>query len=179
MLLLASLASGWSCASEEIPIYGDPARVAGGASGASGASGAGGGSGGSDTGGSGPCVVQEACAVSFKTDIFPVLDTRSKCSDDNLCHGPSVKESGLELKAMDVASYHKGLLEYSLADPAGKYIVPCNPKKSKFLCNMKLSEGTNPDPPCGTLMPQKAANGVTEAELEKIKDWIECGAPNN
>lgn len=169
LLLVAATAVG--CASEEIPNYGDPARVAGGVG--SGGGGEGGSGGGTGTGGA-ECTVDASCAVSFATDIFPVLDATSKCADAT-CHAAGVGD--LTLVAGDAANYFAQLTKFKLGtDP---YIVACHPEQSKFPCNLKVSDGTNPHDACGNAMPLVAANAPTLAQLTAIEDWITCGAPNN
>lgn len=172
VLLLLALAGVWSCASEEIPRYGDPARVGGGQGGDTGTTtpSGGGGSGGA-------CVVDEACAVSFKDAIFPVLDEKSKCAFSPGCHGDGL--GNLTLTAADVASYYDGLTALKLKDGTSN-IVPCDPGSSKLLCNLNVSSGTNPYGKCGSkLMPPAPANAPTVDDLKAIEDWITCGAPNN
>lgn len=172
MLLLLTLAGLWSCASEEIPRYGDPARVGGGQGGDTGTSSSpgGGGSGGA-------CVVDAACAVSFKDDLFPVLDGKSKCAFSPGCHGDG--KGNLTLTAADVGSYYEGLTKLKLKDGTSN-IVPCDPAGSKMLCNLKVSSGTNPYGKCGSqLMPLNPVNAPTTDDLKAIEDWITCGAPNN
>lgn len=169
MLVLAACAAAWGCASEEIPKYGEPAQGVGGSTG--GTAGTGG------TGGA--CEVDPACAVKFGTDVFPVLDTTSKCADAGLCHGNGMSPGGLALEAGNAADYHGALTSFVLAD-GGKYVVPCDPGNSKLLCNLKVSDGDNPHGECGkATMPVAAADAPTLAQLQAIEDWIECGAPNN
>ncbi|MBK8253859.1 MAG: hypothetical protein IPK82_14495 [Polyangiaceae bacterium] len=159
----------WSCASEEIPKYGDPAQVAGGV---------GGGTTSPTTGGSEECVVDQNCDVKFKTQIFPWLDTVAKCADSG-CHADG--KGNLLLVAGDSDSYYDALTAYELdnAPDVGPYVVPCAPDASKMLCNLKVSDGDNPHGSCGATMPILAKNGPTLADLSALEDWIACGAPNN
>lgn len=170
VLVLVGLSALWGCASEEIPRYGDPQRV-------------GGGQGGSTTGtttsggGGGACVVDMACAVSFKDEIFPVLDGKAKCASASFCHGAS--KGNLTLTAGDVASYYDALTTFKLQDGSPN-IVPCDPAGSKMLCNLKVESGTNPHGMCGSsLMPLNPADAPTLDQLTIIEEWITCGAPNN
>jgi len=170
VVLLVIAAGVAGCASEEIPTYGDPARVAGGAGGAAG----GGSSAGGNTGTGGACEVDDACAVSFKDDLFPVLDGTAKCADAG-CHVTGIGD--LTLEAGNAANYYTQLTKYKLgADP---YIVPCHPEQSKFPCNLKVADGMNPQDACGNTMPVATANAPTLAQLKQIEDWITCGAPDN
>lgn len=183
MLLLVVLTGAGSCASEEIPNYGDPAQVAGGVGGAGGSAtttNAGGGTGGTT---SSTCDVVEDCDVSFVDDIFPILDKGGTqgCAVTTggalPCHSES--KGNLTLIAGDPASYYAALLAYDLDDPAGPYIAPCDPDGSKILCNLQVSDGEAPAETCGTLMPLVKANAPTQVQLQALKDWIACGAPDN
>lgn len=172
LVLLAVLAGLTGCASEEIPKYGDPARVAGGAGGG------GSGAGGSGAGGS-TCEVDASCAVSFTDDIFPVLDGKAGCAGTSGCHADG--KGSLTLLAGDADSYYDGLTAYQInnAPAVGKYIVPCDPAASFLPCNLKVSDGANPHTACGSTMPLVATNAPTLEELQDIEDWIACGAPKN
>lgn len=173
LLLLAfllALAAVWGCASEEIPRYGDPQRVGGGVGGTSTGT-------TSSTGTGGTCTVDTGCNVSFKDDLFPVLDQKAKCAFSPGCHGDG--KGGLTLTEGDVAGYYDALTTFKLKDGSSN-IVPCDPADSKMLCNLKVSSGTNPHGTCGTqLMPPNPANAPTPDELTNIEDWITCGSPNN
>lgn len=174
LLLLVSLTGVWSCATEEIPRYGDPQRVGGGQGGDTGASTS---VGGSTGGGGGECVVDTGCAVSFKTAIFPVLDGTSSCAFTPGCHGDG--KGNLTLTAGDADGYYTALTALKLKDGSSN-IVPCDVAGSKMLCNLRASDGENPYGKCGSqLMPINAAKAPTLADLKAIEDWIKCGAPNN
>ena len=172
MLSVAVIAASPSCATEEEVQYGDPARVAVGASSGSGSS-------------SGGCPPDPSCAVSFKDDIFaPILDAKAKCSAQT-CHGGGL--AGLLLTPGDSDGAYSALTTYRLSGGRGEYVVPCDTAASKLLCNFKLAPGEeeNPYDKCGSLMP-KALLGdpvddepLTVAEIETVAMWIECGAPSN
>lgn len=174
--MLGCSASLGGCATEQIPNYGDPAQVAGGVGGGSSGTTTTGGDGGS--GGSVACDPDPACAVSFATEIFPVLDTTAKCADSGLCHGNGSAPGNLDLTAGDAASYYDALVAYVI-DGGGAYVVPCDPASSQILCNLKATDGTNPNGECGATMPVAKNDAPTLAQLKKIEDWIACGAPNN
>lgn len=153
-----------ACRSEETVLYGDPANVAGG---------------GSDNGTatSTMCEPDLNCSVSFQDDVFPILDTKAGCGKTPTCHGDGAGE--LTLIAGDADNYLTTLSAYTLLDE-GPYIVPCDPDASKLLCNLRpLTGETNPFGTCGSRMPKNAEDGPTEAEINLIKDWILCGAPDN
>lgn len=179
MLLFVALAGAPGCASEVIPTYGDPAQVAGGVGGGVTTTGPGGSGGNSTTSStSTECVPDPECDVSFAEDVFPVLDTKGGCAAASPCHQSGAK--GLTLTPGDVASYYQALTSYTLDSPAEPYIAPCDPAGSTILCNLQLSDGSESEfGKCGTLMPYTPAGSPTPAELDLIKDWIACGAPNN
>jgi hypothetical protein len=166
----------WGCASEEIPKYGDPAEVAGGVGG-SGASGTTTTTGSGGSGGA--CTPDDACAVKFAADVFPILDTTAKCATA-LCHGDEGSSpGGFKVTAGDAASYY-GVLTTFVLEGGGDYIVPCDPDSSKLLCNLKASDGDNPRGECGKkTMPLSSSDAPTLAQIKDIEDWIACGAPNN
>ncbi len=170
VLVLVGLSALWGCASEEIPRYGDPQRIGGGQGGSTTGTTTSGGSGGA-------CVVDMACGVSFKDEIFLVLDGKAKCATTPGCHGDG--KGGLTLTAGDVASYYDALTAFKLKDGSPN-IVPCDPASSRMLCNLKVSSGTSPYEPCGTLlMPVVPSDAPTLDDLKNIEDWITCGSPNN
>jgi hypothetical protein len=127
------------------------------------------------------------CAVSFKNDVFPLLETKAKCSDAN-CHAPGANHPPV-MTAGDASATLAVLLMHPFQeDPGAPYIVPCNVTASKMICNMRLDTGndTNPFVPkdCLPRMPKALADNVDDAalsvdELNKIAEWISCGAPDN
>ena len=176
-LLLVALVGLTGCASEVIPNYGDPAQVAGGVGGGAPTTSSSGSSTTTSTTAT-ECTPDPECDVSFAEDVFPLLDTKGGCAAASPCHQSGAK--GLTLMPGDVAGYYAALTGYTLDDPADPYIVPCDPDKSTILCNLQLADGAqNPYGKCGTSMPYTAAASPTPAELDLIKDWIACGAPNN
>lgn len=130
-----------------------------------------------------------ACDVSFKTDIYDALLSevgKAKCADAG-CHGDMAAPGAKDffLPAGSASDAHAALLAYQFDSPAGPYISCGSPDDSRFLCNMFLGAGNpNPYPKCGTTMPQLTNPNVSQevltlADLELIKEWIKCGAPNN
>jgi hypothetical protein len=162
-----SIASA-GCATEEIPPYGDPARVVAGA-GTSGAAG-------------GACTPNPSCTVSFAKDVMPILDGVAKCSATGPCHGSG--EGGVTLNAGDVLGTLNTLKDTQILE--GPYVVPCDAAASQMLCNMRI-EGDptkNPFGTCGSRMPKAKEDGIddlalNEMQLNTIAEWIKCGAPSN
>jgi hypothetical protein len=172
-IILATIAAipiaAFGCATEEIPPYGDPAKVVG-------AAGA-----GSSTGGN--CVPDAGCGVSFANDVFPILETSAKCSEATVCDGGNAGD--VLLMGGDPKALREGLLAAKLGgiDP---YIVPCDANASKMPCNMRIETGqVNTYPKCGALMPKvdpdDAVDDVrlTQQQIDTIAEWIQCGAPDN
>jgi len=171
------------CATEEIPQYGDPANLVGSAGATAGASGSSSGASGSS---SGMCYPDAGCAVSFANDIFPILETKGKCSEAE-CHAPAAMRAPA-ITAGDAAASYAVLIAHPFnEDPMVKYIAPCDTAASKILCNMKLGAmtGLNAYGDCSPRMPKVTAmdtvadDYLTQAEVNKIAEWITCGAPNN
>jgi len=159
----------FGCATEELPPYGDPAKVVGGTGTET----------SSSTGGS--CTPNPSCAVSFANDLFPLFQGTTKCAETSTCHGGGFGD--LTLMDTDAKTLRAGLLAATLAgDP---YIVPCDENASKILCNMDLGTGvTNTYGKCAPLMPKLSVDAVddmplTQVQVDSIKGWILCGAPDN
>lgn len=129
-----------------------------------------------------PCVVDHACKISWRTDIFEgILDQpASGCTAVGQCHGDG--HGGLTLVSGRPHDAYAALAGYVLLPtpgPVKKYLSPCDPAGSGLLCNNKLAGGeTNPYGQCGALMPLTGTN-LTMAQLKKMADWIACGAPEN
>lgn len=109
------------------------------------------------------------CSVSFATTLWPNMAATGKwlCASTN-CHG-GVTQPVFQ----DPAGAYTAL---SNRLTAGKpYINPCStdPAASSFYCNMG-GGGT----PCGNPMPLNAP-AATMMELDQIRTWVQCGAPNN
>lgn len=174
------------CATEEIPQYGDPAKVIGGV----GATGSGAGSSSSGSGSSsssGMCMPDAGCMVSFKNDVFPILEMKAKCSDA-ACHAPGANHVPVMTPGDSAATLQSLLMHPFQEDPNSPYISPCNVTASKIICNMKLDTGNNTNPyvpqDCLPRMPKVQSDAVDDAplsvtDLNKIAEWISCGAPDN
>lgn len=162
------------CATEEIPPYGDPARVVAGA----------GPSGGGTSGGS-SCTPSMNCAVSFQNDVMPILDDTAKCSATGACHGSS--KGQITLTKGDVFGTLNTLRDLELKNENLElvpYIVGCDPAASYMLCNLKLTSGNLPYEKCGSAMPKVIDDGIddmglTDEQFKTIEEWIKCGAPSN
>jgi len=157
-----------SCASEESIVFAVPD----------------GGSGDFGATSGGACNVDPACKVKFGKDIYtPIIDKSAGCTGMALCHGGEDPQGDMILKPGDAHGAYMEFLNYQLKKtpgPAGAYIVPCDKKNSRLLCNTALSDGTNPYGPCGTLMPLGTqATKLTKMQLDTIAEWIACGAPEN
>jgi hypothetical protein len=167
---LSLLSAG--CATEEIPPYGDPARVVAGA----GPSGAGSG---------GSCTIDPSCSVSFGTQIMPILDGTAKCSATGPCHGGT--EEVIKFMAGDTFGTLNTLRDLEIKDEnlnSVPYIAPCNPDSSRMLCNLQRASGPSSYGKCGSAMPKVDDDGImdmalSDAEFTLIEEWIKCGAPGN
>ncbi|UQA57997.1 hypothetical protein [Polyangium aurulentum] len=169
---LAALSLAAGCATEEIPPYGEPARVVAGA----GPSGAGSG---------GACAPDPSCAVKFEAQIMPILDGVAKCSATGPCHGGS--DEVIKFTAGDTAGTLKALRELQIKDEnlnSVPYIDACDPASSQMLCNLQRASGPSMYGKCGSLMPKVDDDGImdialSDAEYALIEEWIKCGAPDN
>ncbi len=131
-------------------------------------------------------MVDAGCAVSFKNNVFPILESKGQCSNAD-CHAPGAAQVPV-MTAGDANATLQSLLSHNfLDDPMMPYIVICDPMKSKMMCNMKLdpADGTNPFGKCAPTMPKASTlDAVPDAplslmEINTIAEWISCGAPNN
>lgn len=161
---LLGLAGG--CATEDQVLFGEPENVVG-------STGAGVTSGGN-------CVPDPACDFSFRDDVLPVLIEKAKCSAAG-CHetaigGFAFPESAGEARA--------ALLGYTFQG-VDRYLAPCEPDRSKLLCNLNLGAGVEgPFGACGSPMPKLLADATDDqplslADLDAVEGWVACGAPDN
>jgi hypothetical protein len=124
------------------------------------------------------------CKISFKTAIFDaIIDGPAGCTGAALCHGGDTPQGDMILKPGDAHAAYEAFINYELKKspgPAGTYIVPCDKKSSRLLCNTAISDGANPYGVCGTLMPfGSASTKLTTKQLDNLAEWIACGAPEN
>lgn len=131
------------------------------------------------------CTPDDMCAVSWATDIYAkIIDGPPGCTNGKSCHGGGNAPGSLTLETGKPHAAYTALTGYQLDDvpgPAGPYIVPCDKDASKLLCNVVIEGATNSFGKCGTLMPQTFDGQLklTQAEVDQIAEWIECGAPEN
>ena len=129
------------------------------------------GDGGTSEGGGGA----GACAISFKTDIYPNMTAAGpwKCASTGKCHG------GGQAPAIDGTSPQTvldSLKNYSIkvgANPV-PYITQDggkDPTGSAFECNVTGQ--------CGQGMPIAPGISLTADQVCRIDAWLRCGAPNN
>src|SRR5262245_5210620 len=74
------------------------------------------------------CDVNEACPVSFATDVYNgILLGPAGCTGAS-CHAPGVGAGDLAISVTGASEARAALLAYELADAAvgGPYIVPCD-----------------------------------------------------
>ncbi|TVS16540.1 MAG: DUF1549 domain-containing protein, partial [Planctomycetaceae bacterium] len=104
--------------------------------------------------------IAEDGAIDFNRDIRPILSNRCLT-----CHGPdeSHRTGGLRLDLRDDA--------IGPADSGERAIVPGSPEQSELLARVSTDHSFMRMPPTGT------GPGLTEAEINLLRDWIEQGAP--
>ncbi|MRG93522.1 hypothetical protein [Polyangium spumosum] len=172
ILLLAALAAlpmaVAGCATEEIPPYGDPAKVVGG-------------SGPSSSAAGGSCMADPNCGVSFAMQVAPLLDGAPGRCTDAACHGAGVEPP--QLTPNDPKKLREELLAITL--PAGPYVACGDLPSSSLLCSIRTEMGVTKPPNCFPLMPKVdeddavADARLTQAQYDIIEEWILCGAPDN
>jgi hypothetical protein len=127
------------------------------------------------------------CAKSWANDVFPILETKAKCSNAE-CHAPAQAQPPVITPGDAKASLAVLLAHPFNEEPSEPYIVPCNPAASKMICNMRLDTGNNTNPfgpDCLPRMPKVSSLDavddlpITVDELNTIAEWITCGAPDN
>lgn len=166
--LVAAVVAFPSCATEESVRFGEPD----------------GGSGSPGVTSGGACVADPMCKVSFLNDIYkPIIDGSAGCTAAALCHGGDTPQGDMILKPGDSHGAFSEFINYQLKKspgPAGPYVVPCDKKGSRLLCNTATESGDNPYGHCGAAMPVgSAATKLTTQQLDTLAEWIACGAPEN
>lgn len=126
------------------------------------------------------------CAVSWKTDIFPVMKAQMHCGDQG-CHMPQNPRSAGQQPAIDpndpVDAYNSLVAYTSSKFPGKQYIDPCTttPESSAILCNLTSLPGGG-KAACDPLMPLTTTGGQVADQTfldTKLRVWLACGAPNN
>jgi hypothetical protein len=104
--------------------------------------------------------VAEDGAIDFNRDIRPILSGRCLT-----CHGPdeSHRTGGLRLDLRDDA--------IGPADSGERAIVPGSPEQSELLARVSTDDSFMRMPPPET------GPALTEAEIRRLRDWINQGAP--
>lgn len=107
----------------------------------------------------GNSVRAQPAKVDFNRDIRPILSGR--CSQ---CHGPDEKarKAGLRLDMRETA-----LKELKSGNRA---LVPGDPAKSELIARVTATDATDAMPPA------KAGKRLTDAEVARLRQWIEQGA---
>lgn len=113
-----------------------------------------------------------SCAVSWTTDVFPLLEsTGSGSCGSAACHA----NGGQQPNVLDgnATGTYNALKGYTLLDNVG-YIVPgnTNPADSAMDCNLVTST-------CGAVAMPQAPGALSQAQKTTIDTWIKCGAPEN
>lgn len=109
--------------------------------------------------------------VSFKDDVFPLLERMSPepgCG----CHMPSSRRPvGIQLSGLDLSSYAS--LRRGGTTSLEEIVVPGDP------CSSILVQKLSPAPPFGARMPSSGPPYLTPSERALIADWIAEGAHDN
>ncbi len=150
------------CATEEEILFGDPEDLALGTSA------------GVTSGGN--CVPDPTCEVSFRDDVLPPLLEQARCADGG-CHATAIAGFAFPTAATEA---REALVAYTFQGADG-YVVPCEPERSKMLCNLVSEDGGGS---CGSPMPKLLDDAVDDvalqaADVQALADWISCGAPDN
>jgi hypothetical protein len=114
-----------------------------------------------------------ACTVHWSTDIFPYMKSTGpgQCAGQAPCHGAGQKPI---MTDDDSTATYNSLVGYAFKSPAQRYVQPCaDPSESGILCNL-ATPGS-----CGSPMPINGAASPSMDQMQKIMDWVKCGAPNN
>ncbi len=125
-------------------------------------------------GGMGGDVVAMNCMVSFKTQVFPMMQTAGtwKCSSST-CHGGATPPA---ISPTDATAAYNSLKAYIINGKAYFNSASMDPLQSTFECNLKGTCGAGQMPIPGGAVGAVAA---TTAELTTVDTWVKCGAPNN
>jgi hypothetical protein len=116
-----------------------------------------------------------ACTVSWMNDIFPNMKSTGpwQCANAQNCHGAT---QAPHITDDDPSTSYSNLVNYVVMGTSKRYVQPCTPgnlSESGILCNL-ASPAT-----CGAAMPINGGMILSPDQLQKITDWVKCGAPNN
>lgn len=111
----------------------------------------------------------EPTLASIQTGVFEVNSTctASSCHDDNL------PAENLDLSS--VAASEANLIDVDSEQVEGKRVAPGDSSAS-YLMNKLLDVNIAPGT---TRMPQLDPDGLCDAKIEAIRQWIDAGAPIN
>jgi hypothetical protein len=120
---------------------------------------------GTEAGGTG------ACAVSWATDVFPMLEsTGSGACGSAACHA-----SGAQLPAVldgNPTGTYNSFVNFTLLNNTG-YITPgANAASSPIDCNLVTAT-------CGPAMPVAGTGTLSATQKQTIDTWVKCGVPMN
>lgn len=110
------------------------------------------------------------CTVSFANDVLPAFG-RSTCATPG-CHGGVTPANLPRVEPSEAPAMWTEFAGFTLSD--GKpYINPCSKDKTQSAigCNLYANGA------CGVHMP--IGGQLDQADIDKIEQWVECGAPNN
>lgn len=111
--------------------------------------------------------------ISYSADVWPIIDAR--CT---VCHD-TAGQTAYDSKVLfeDAAGTYDVLLNSAVSsDIVGgftQYVVPGNADASVFYD--KIAN----DPPSAGGDPMPGSGRLDAADIEKVKTWIDTGAPNN
>ena len=113
------------------------------------------------------------CTVSFKNDVLPALG-RSTCTQTS-CHGGTTPPSPPRIEPSDAPAMWPLFASFKMNTGGLPYINPCSTDKTKsgIACNLYATGY------CGVQMPLGGTPATPQADIDKIEQWIACGAPNN
>ena len=133
----------------------------------------GGSSSGSSSGSSGgDSGVTTNCAVSWKTNVFPLFESTGTGACGNAaCHGgtnpPTVVDN-------DPATTYKNLSVYNINGKPVFKTGDTTPSDSSIECDLGMQT-----PICGIAAMPEAPGVLAGADRTTIDTWVKCGAPDN
>lgn len=117
-----------------------------------------------------------SCSVSFRTKLMPMFAATGpgRCGSGS-CHGSDIPPVMSNDAAKTYAELAAKTVRIGTANVP--YVDVCSNKaeSSAILCNLAPASAAGA---CGYHMPTSAPD-LAASDLEAIKTWIECGAPNN